>query len=47
MTLARSTASSPATLLRSEEASVRRAEDSNGTASSAAADRERVGELIP
>ena len=36
MTLARSAASSPATRLRSEEARVRRAEDSNGAASSAA-----------
>ena len=47
MTLACSTASSPATLLRREDASVRRAVDSSGTASSAAAGRERVGEVIP
>ena len=47
MTRARSAASSPATLLRSEEASVRRAVDSSGTASSAAAGRERVVRTHP
>ena len=41
MTRARSAASSPATRLRSEEARVRRAVDTIGTASSAAAGGER------
>ena len=47
MTRACSTASSPATLLRRDDASVRRAVDTNGTASSAAAGRERVEADIP
>ena len=47
MTRACATASSPATLLRRDDASVRRAVESSGTASSAAAGRERVVEVIP
>ena len=47
MTRARSAASSPATRLRSEEARVRRAEDTNGTASSAVGGRGSDGGLIP